>query len=467
MASEHYDSERTHLFAMANFNGSFERSNVVDVLSSVEPYLTPYNVVYRNASSMFLYGGGYGDEGGLGAFAARIDPQTLETVWFKQLVNTVANPNCNTNELSDWNYPGVVGILKDGSLYVIYGYRLAKLDPDGNVIYTNQLPTYPDFPLGDTSYNGFDALPDGTIIAKTVYRATNCPCQGFLAFTQCPGETTVPPSLLVAIDAESGSVIAQLVTQEFMVGRATSVQFQGTNYIYLAGQTNVYRYIFESGELRKDDGWKPAPYRDGESGQQTASALIVMNDWVVFTSNGGFVPQNTTGSSPWLTVFAINQADASNQFKIQPFASFPSPTNQFLSFAPSSVTVDPLRNRIFAFDSGPGKLAALDLKPDGLHTNWMVDQRTTEFMALIGPRERRVLVATDIGNQTAGKNTNDTVVWRDAETGKELARSPELPAVNTGTMIEPGYGGQMYYMVQTGAVKRLSVRPAPSKSKSK
>jgi hypothetical protein len=129
--------------------------------------------------------------------------------------------------------------------------------------------------------------------------------------------------------------------------------------------------------------------------------------------------------------------------------------------------VDPFRNRIFAFDAGPGKIAALDLEPDGLHTKWIVDQRTTEFMALIGSRNRRALVATDIGAQVAGKNESDNVVWRDAETGNELARSPELPAVNTGTMIEPGYGGQMYYMVRTGGIKRLSVRPAPSKRKSK
>ncbi len=59
-------------------------------------------------------------------------------------------------------------MLKDGLLYVIYGYQLTKLDRDGNKILTTQLPS--PFPspwfLGETSYNGFVALPDGTIIAK-------------------------------------------------------------------------------------------------------------------------------------------------------------------------------------------------------------------------------------------------------------------------------------------------------------
>ena len=43
------------------------------------------------------------------------------TVWFNQLINTV--------ETNEWNYPGVLSALKDGFLYLIYGYRLAKLDP--------------------------------------------------------------------------------------------------------------------------------------------------------------------------------------------------------------------------------------------------------------------------------------------------------------------------------------------------
>src|SRR6516162_3926186 len=99
MASEHYDSGRTHLFEQANFNGSFNRLNQVDVLQSPadQPYLTPYNVVYRNADSMFIYGGGYGDKGGQGAYIAKVDPKTLQRVWFKQLILTGDN----------WNYPGV------------------------------------------------------------------------------------------------------------------------------------------------------------------------------------------------------------------------------------------------------------------------------------------------------------------------------------------------------------------------
>jgi hypothetical protein len=50
-------------------------------------------------------------------------------------------------------------------------------------------------------------------------------------------------------------------------------------------------------------------------------------------------------------------------FKTPP-AAVPSPQ----SWSPSAVSVDPLRNRIFALDGLAGRIAALELRDDGLHT---------------------------------------------------------------------------------------------------
>src|SRR6185503_14734128 len=117
----------TKLFPEAQFTGSFQHHNAVDIRVSPDNYLTPYNVVHLTADTMFLYGGGYGDKGGTGSFVAGVDPSTLSMVWSNQLVNTVA--------ADEWDYPGVLSALSDGYLYVIYGYRLAKLDPrDGSVV---------------------------------------------------------------------------------------------------------------------------------------------------------------------------------------------------------------------------------------------------------------------------------------------------------------------------------------------
>ena len=57
----------------------------------------------------------------------------------------------------------------------------------------------------------------------------------------------------------------------------------------------------------------------------------------------------------------------------------------------------------------------------------------------------------------------DYVVWRDAQTGDELARTAQpLPAMTSGTMIQPYYFGKMFYMGLKGELIELAVRPAHS-----
>jgi hypothetical protein len=67
--------------------------------------------------------------------------------------------------------PGVLSTLKDGLLYMIYGYQLAKLDPsDGRVLDQIELPTLAA--PRDTSYNGLSGLPDSTLVAKNACLST-------------------------------------------------------------------------------------------------------------------------------------------------------------------------------------------------------------------------------------------------------------------------------------------------------
>ena len=80
-------------------------------------------------------------------------------------------------------------------------------------------------------------------------------------------------------------------------------------------------------------------------------------------------------------------------------------------------------------------------------------------MTLLGPPDRRVLVGTDVPiGQQLGTNTESRVIWRDAETGRELARTGLLPAINGGTMVEPAYGGRMYYLAGYGKIIELNAR---------
>ena len=51
------------------------------------------------------------------------------------------------------------------------------------------------------------------------------------------------------------------------------------------------------------------------------------------------------------------------------------------------------------------------------------------------------------------------VIYRDAATGRRLARSRPLTAVLTGTMIQPGHAGRTYYLTGDARVLRLTARP--------
>ncbi len=155
-AFEVHDSDRTHLYACAHFLGSTSSSdNTVYAYSSQQIYTTPYNIVDRGPNELFVYGGGYGDNpAASGSFVARVQPGTFDQVWRTVLINT--------NVTGEWNYPGVLNVLADGSLVVIFGYHIAKIDPQtGTVLQETALPTGASTPA-NTSYNGYDALPDGT-----------------------------------------------------------------------------------------------------------------------------------------------------------------------------------------------------------------------------------------------------------------------------------------------------------------
>ena len=259
----------------------------------------------------------------------------------------------------------------------------------------------------------------------------------------------------MSIDPQMLEVLDQVTLPAAVSGRPTTARFQVRDYIYLATPTTALRYLVEDGQFTLDESWDPGDIY--QTGQTLGSAVVVMHDWFV-------VQTNTTSATAPLSVTAINQADATQQFSAQPFATFPVPADFPTSWAPMSVSVDPDHNLIYTADSSPGVIGALQLTADGLQTVWTAHQRNTEFLALIGPRDGRVLVGTAIPpGQAPNQNTTDFVVWRDAQSGRELARTQQpLPAMTTGTMIQPYYFGKMFYLGLDGDLIKLTVRPASS-----
>src|SRR5205085_7770614 len=131
----------------------------------------------------------------------------------------------------------------------------------------------------DTSYNGLTGLPDGTLVAKSVYRKPGCEQQGFSAFLNCGDLTGLPDSVVVAIDPRTLKIIDQVVAPEFIGGRVTATEFEHQSYVYLTGQTTVFRYMYEHRRLTLDTAWNPGTVV--ETGQSGPTAVAVMNDWVL------------------------------------------------------------------------------------------------------------------------------------------------------------------------------------------
>ena len=459
-AFEHHDSARTHLFPEATFGGDFNGKNAVSSAPSPSPaYPSGWNAVSLDGDEIFLYGGGAGnEESTIGSYVARVDPVTLAPIWSQQLIDTRQN--------GEWDYPGTIAILDDGMLYAVYGYHLARLAPqNGEVVATVTLPTGEAAP-GDTAYNGFSATADGILVGKSIYRQAGCTEQGPAALLKCPDPAAVPSSVLVTIDHQTLTILDTVTLPGLVLGRATVGRHQDQEYVYLFAQSGFIRYAIapRTGKLTLDTSWTTGPLLT--SGQTLGWAAVVMDDWVLGQCNG------LPASAP-VTVYAVNQGDASQRFTIQPFASDRIPPDvklafhkqgpggtQAVSWVPSTLSADPDTNLIYMLDALPGKIAALRLNSSGLETAWTVSQTTTEFIAIIGPQDRRAIVTTSIpGAEIPGINKHDEVVWRNAATGAELARSERLPAMTPATMVQPSYAGNVFFPGLQGTLYKLL--PAP------
>jgi hypothetical protein len=475
-AFEHYNSARSHVFSQAMFGGSFTGANRVDLVQSSDgAYPSGYNMSYLNSKAAFIQGGSYGDvENSIGPFVAKVDPKTLQPIWKTQLVNTV--------QTGEWDYPGAMAIENDGFIYVVSGYRIFKVDPkDGTIVETLALPTmvymrnnYPTTPATydttltddavNTSYNGINALPDGTIVVKSLYRVAGCTINGPSALLDCPDGRNVPASNLISVNPKTMQIIDNITLPTFAGARPTVTRSHGVDYVYLLENvSNAVRYSVKDGMFTLDTAWTPAPVPN--PGQTTGGSLIVMNDWILGATN-------TIPATGPLTVFAINQSDPTKVFMTQPYVDDPvSPelTKLFataaqgqpaVSWAGMSLEADPENGLFYGVETLARKVAAFKLTDSGIKTVWKQHQTTTEWATLIGPKNHRVWVGTDIpGAEIPGKNKTDRVVFRDAATGRLLARSGRVPVMTQGSAVQPGYGGSVFFPGATGTLVKVSPSP--------
>lgn len=432
-------SGRQHLYPCTRFEGSFNDTNQVYAYQSPVKYGRTFALETRGPNELYVYGG----PGTLpGAFISRVEIGSLKEIWHTTLENNQVSGN--------WLMPAAVGVLADGDIAVTNGRYLYKLNADNGAI--DDMVSLPTgiHPPADSNYDAMEAFKDGTLILVTANRAVGCQLQGFEAQLKCP---TKAPSFMVAVDPKTLNVVDGVQLPELVPARNTVVQYDGKEYVYLVGWSNLFRYEWNGKNLTLDRGWGPVHYLTKD--QTPANVAAPMGDWVVMMTNGAAV------SNVSLSVVAVSQANSSKIVRIDPIPLEPGGH----SFIPAMLSVDVPNNRIYAWDFLAGKLAAVDFTQDGnMSLAWSTDQRTTGFMTLIGLPDKRVIVGSNINPRATmadiqKNNYTEQIVWRDTVTGKTFAQSDYFSPMTQGVAVAPSYGGIMYDLLSNGHIMALQVAP--------
>jgi hypothetical protein len=415
MPFEHFDSIRTQHFPNTCDVRELTRGALAHVTTRDAPgvYYAPYNVVTRERDELYVYGGYVNvDEG---AYVAKLDAATLSEHWRVHL--KVAK-----KEFFEW--PGVAGVLGNGFVYAIAGNLLAKIDAATGANTIVHLPEHADG--CGAAYNGFVVSDGGVLIAKSMERGTD-EVNGQLGLRAVAKNGI--PAILLAIDPESLAILAKIETQEPILGRVTVARSDGRDYVYLAGTSHIWRYLYTGDGFELDTTWNPR-YVDTESGEEPGTACGLMNDWVVVQTNFLF-------SKRPLRISAFHVRDAGRAHTLVPFPDG-APSQEF-----SKPGLDPDTWRIYTNDQVAGWVGGVGLDPEtGLSLAWKAEQRMASFWAITGPVATRNIIGTD------HRSDGDRVLWRDAGDGRELVATGILdPKLNPG-IVASGFNGKFFYLAE-------------------
>jgi hypothetical protein len=263
----------------------------------------------------------------------------------------------------------------------------------------------------------------------------------------------------VAVDGETLEVLDTAQLPELAATPHGITVFDGRIAIYTCADEHAFRFFWDpdAKKLSPDESWV-VPYL--AEGQSTGDAPGIMGEWITIQTNGigGKVPSS---------VVAINQRDPSKKTSVEPFG----PLKRLqMSLAPPKTCIDLGNDMLYAADAGVGQVAGivLDQQTGEMTIQFVVDDTTLTFQPLIGPKDQRVLVLSNMKGDIPTMNAllevvtgkyKEQVTWRDAATGRILAESDFFEPLTFNSLIVPGYGGRMYYPTNEGFIT-LQVKPA-------
>ena len=449
-------ADRSGCFPSASFTGSHTGPNRVFAWRSEDEYNGVTFLCTREPGELFLCGGNLPEAKAPvlpGPYVARVDPTTGKQIWRTYVENA--------NVTDNWIGVNNLNILANGKIVTAWSNQIALLDADtGRILRTGSLPSG-EAPPKDSHFKHLTIAPDGTLILKNQTRAEEIREQGTTAMLKAFRKgLKLPPSSLVAVDGETLQVLDTLQLPELAATPHGITTFEGKIAIYACANEHAYRCFWDpaSKKLSFDKTWI-VPYLS--EGQSTGDAPGIMGEWVAIQTNGmgGKVPSS---------VVAVNVHDGKRQTSIVPFGEL---KRTQLSLAPPKTCIDLENNMLYSADAGVGKVAGirLDQSTGEMTTQFIVDCTTLTFQPLIGPKDKRVVMLTNMKGAlpvmgavldlVTGKYT-EQVTWRDAATGRLLAESDFFEPLTINSLVVPGYGGRFYYPTNNGFLT-LQVQPAP------
>ncbi len=441
------DAQRSGIFPCATFTGSMDGPNQVFAWRSQDDFPGISYINNRKPGELFIVGGEFPtleDPNMVGPFVAKADATSGKEIWRTYLDNL--------NASGHWIGNANLNILPSGNIPFAWSNQIVLIDGDTGRILKHGLLPGGEAPAADVNFKHLTIAPDGTLILKDQTRPVGCTLQGTMAIIKCADEGMKQPnSVLVAVDPDTLEVLDMLQLPEPAPSPHIVASHHGRIAIYMGMIDTAARFYWDPAtkKLSADDDWMIQPLAEG---QHAMTAPTMIGDWVALQTNGLFSDKKAS------SVVVIHQDDASRVHTIFPFGELE--PGEF-SFAPPKPGGDPENSMIYSADMGMGKVAGIEIDPatGELKTAFVVDDITTTFQPVLGPKDERVLLLTNMKQNAAheplklalfSENYTEQLTWRDAASGRILAESDYFPPLSINGLTPPGFGGRIYFPTAVG-----------------
>ena len=436
------DAQRSGIFPCASFLGSMDGGNRVLAWRSPDLYDGISYINNGRPGELYIVGGEFPTIAvpvPIGPWMAKADATTGKEVWRTYFDNL--------NASGRWIANANLNLLDNGNIAFAWANQIVLLDSaTGRILKHNTLPAG-DTPIVDVNYKHMTIAPDRTLIMKDQTRPLGCTEQGTMGILTCLAKGMKwPNSHLAAVNPDTLEVLDHIALPEPCVSPHVITTFEGKTYIYIGMAKSARRYVWDpvAKKLSADESWVIYPMKEGQS---AATAPSIVGDWVGFQLNGG--GSETVASS----IVIASQKDAKNMKVIFPFGEL---KKGEWSFAPPKAGADPDNNMIYSADMGMRKVAGIKLDPatGEMKVAFVVDDTTTTFQPLVGPKDRRVLMLTNMKQNVEKEpiklalfteNYKEQLTWRDAATGRIIAESDFFEPLTINSLTPPGFGGRVYF----------------------